>query len=133
MKFEFPSLFTRQATRNGYFVVLDLLEHNMNSSHKDIYWHWKERMILTPIQSLLALTHYCCIIGREITNASIRGREITNASIRTSFFVFGLIRRQIEPMFSELTSMMTDTPSMLSCTTHVYLLSIFKFVVLCMI
>jgi hypothetical protein len=36
-------------------------------------------------------------------------------------------------MFSELTSMMTDTPSMLSCTTHVYLLSIFKFVVLCMI
>ena len=99
MKLEFPSLFTRQATRNGYFVVLDLLEHNMNSSHKDIYWHWKEHMILTPIQSLLALTHYCCIIGREITNASIRGREITNASIRTSFSVFGLIRRQIESMF----------------------------------
>ena len=30
LKFEFPSLFTRQATRNGYFVVLDLLEHTMN-------------------------------------------------------------------------------------------------------
>jgi hypothetical protein len=29
LKFEFPSLFTRQATRNGYFVVLDLLEHRM--------------------------------------------------------------------------------------------------------
>ena len=134
MKFEFPSLFTRQATRNGYFVVLDLLEHNMNSSHKDIYWHWKEHMILTPIQSLLALTHYCCIIGREITNTSIRGREITNASIRTSFFVFGLIRRQIESMFIR-TDEHDDryTTDALSCTTHVYLLSIFKFVVLCMI
>ena len=124
LKFEFPSLFTRQATRNGYFVVLNLLEHNMNSSHKDIYWHWKEHMILTPIQSLLALTHYCCIIGREITNASIR----------TSFFVFGLIRRQIESMFIR-TDEHDDryTTDALSCTTHVYLLSIFKFVVLCMI
>lgn len=43
-------------------------------------------MILTPIQSLLALIHYCYIIGREITNASIR----------IKFVVSGVIRRQIE-------------------------------------
>ena len=86
----FPFFLLDQQPGIGYFILLDLLERNMNSSHTDIYWHWKKHMILTPIQSLLALTHYCCIIGREITNVSI---EYVPA-----FLCFGLIRRQIESM-----------------------------------